>query len=220
MKKFIQKVAVIAMAATLSGAVIVACSSGSGVGASNGGCGAISGNVSQQQQQLQNCTATYLGQTHTAGSLDALLNQHGPTAEMKNVSAKIVRFSDPNKIGYVGVWSANGGLISMDVIKGKVSSTGSELTNTENVVGSADHTGLGSTVLSSPGDDGTYGPEECQGVGIFFFLASTDALKEICVGSGIWQYSDAPFSATTTPLVTVTGNPTTAIPAGGSAHGK
>ncbi len=199
----------------LVAAVFAACSTTGSAGATDHNCGPLHGNVSDQQQIMQNCTTQVMGQTHSQGWYP-LQNQHGPTAEMGNVAARIVRLNDPNRIGYVGIWSANGALISMDTIRGKVSSTGSQLTNDQNTVGNADSSGLGERVVSSPGDDGTYGPEECQGVGIFYFLASTDALQEVCVGSGIWKYSDAPFSANSAPTVVVTANPTTPIPAGGS----
>ncbi len=72
----------------------------------------------------------------------------------------------------------------------------------------------GDLTVSSPGDDGTYGPEECQGQGVFGFTADSDALIEWC---GPWFYSDAPLRLATVPIIVGTaGAPTTPIPSGGS----
>lgn len=204
---------IMAVVTLMIGLTIGACSSSSSADASPGHCGDMSGNVSDQQQAMQDCTKHNLANTHVGDWFPQL---HGPTAEMGNVAARMIRMNDPNRIGYVGVWSANGALVSMDTIRGKVSSTGSQLTNLDNTVGHSDDSHLGERVVRSPGDDGTYGPEECEGVGIFYFLASNDSIQEVCVGAGIWKYSDAPFDATTKPSVVVTANTTTAIPAGGS----
>ena len=139
----------------------------------------------------------------------------GPTAEVKNVSARIVRFNDPNKIGYLAEFSNDGKVLEVVTIKGKVSSTGSQLTNTDNINYNGGNGG-GNVVTRSIGDDGTYGPEECEGNGIFYFRADNNAIEEFC--GQLWKYSDAPFTVTTPPVINVIAGQgvTTAIPAGGS----
>lgn len=155
----------------------------------------------------------------STGNWFPLASLHGPTAEMANVAAREVRLNDPNKIGYLYGLSSTGQVMAFWTIRGKPSSMGSQLTNTQNAAGSAGgNSRIGDRILSSPGDDGTYGPEECESQGIFAFTSDTDALIEWC---GPWFYSDAPLHLATAPIIAVTAQPpTTPIPAGGSAKGK
>jgi hypothetical protein len=55
-------------------------------------------------------------------------------------------------------------------------------------------------VVESMGDDGSFGPEECQAQGIFAFTADSNSLVEWC---GPWFYSDAPLKLTSQPLILV-----------------
>lgn len=116
-----------------------------------------------------------------------------PEAQMKysleraNLKQRLLRFNDPSKIGYLYVMSF-GKFVGYYVVKGKVSSTQSQLTNTQQTFreGSHDTDGL---VVDSIGDDGSFGPNEGGDKGIFFFT-SGGVMVETTLD---WVYSDAPL---------------------------
>lgn len=86
------------------------------------------------------------------------------TLEKKNLRAKIALEEDPNRIGYVYLTSY-GKPFGYYVIKGKVSSSGSQLEPEDQVL----HPYSGEYVpVDGPQDDGTYGDGD---PGIFFFTA-------------------------------------------------
>lgn len=107
--------------------------------------------------------------------------------ERRNLSKRLLRFNKPQKIGYLYVMSF-GKFVGYYVVKGKVSSVQSQLTNTQQTFreGSHDTDGL---VIDSMGDDGTWGPNEGGDRGVFFFTA-TDVMVETTLD---WIYSDAPL---------------------------
>jgi len=84
--------------------------------------------------------------------------------ERRNVRERLLRTNNPNKIGYVYLLSF-GKPLGYYVIKGKVSSTQSQMTTDQFVERHGD-TGGGNFVYSAPGDDGSYGQNEN---GVFFF---------------------------------------------------
>lgn len=166
--------------------------------------------VAQQQLDLQGTTGAYTKQLTTAEPYPVAAMQD--SAERANLRARLIRLNDPNRIGYVYALSSTGQVMAFWTIRGKVSSTGSQLSNTQNVLGYGGS--WGAPVVDSMGDDGSYGPEECQSQGIFFFTADTDSLVEWC---GPWMYSDSPLKLTTAPIITVSGSaPTSPVPQGGS----
>ncbi len=135
---------------------------------------------------------------------------HGATDEMTNDAERNLTLNNPNRIGYVYVYSASGTLLTFYTIKGKVSSTTSQLTETQDVTedsgcitgagdGNGYTTGACDNVVDSIGDDGTYGGEEGGPQGVFFFTTS-GALIELG-GNTTWFYSDAPLDLTTKPVV-------------------
>ena len=83
--------------------------------------------------------------------------------ERRNLKERLLRTNKPNAVGYVYLMSF-GKIIGYYVIKGKVSSTQSQMT-TDNLV--IDRY-KGDVVVNAPGDDGSYGANES---GIFFFTA-------------------------------------------------
>lgn len=117
-----------------------------------------------------------------------------PQAEMKdslerrNLRERLVRFNQPNKVGYVYIMSF-GKFVGYYVIKGKVSSTQSQMTNGNQVwdSGSGEQ---GETVVESIGDDGSFGINEGGEKGVFFFT-SNDVLVITVLD---WLYSDQPLS--------------------------
>ena len=82
--------------------------------------------------------------------------------ERRNLVERLLRTNQPNKIGYVYLLSFSGQPLGYYTIKGKVSSTDSQMTTGDLVI---PRTG-GDVVVNAPGDDGSYGPNE---PGVFFF---------------------------------------------------
>lgn len=107
--------------------------------------------------------------------------------ERRNLRERLLRFNRPQKIGYLYLMSF-GKFVGYYVVKGKVSSTQSQMTNTNQTFreGSRDTDGL---VVESIGDDGSFGINEGGEQGIFFFTA-TGVLVETTLD---WVYSDAPL---------------------------
>jgi hypothetical protein len=83
--------------------------------------------------------------------------------ERRNIRERLLRTNDPAKIGYVYVLSFSKPL-GYYVIKGKVTSTQSQMTTEDLIVKPCD--GCDRYTVAGPGDDGSYGANE---PGIFFF---------------------------------------------------
>lgn len=115
-----------------------------------------------------------------------------PEAEMKdslerrNLRERLRRFNKPQKIGYLYIMSF-GKFVGYYVVKGKVSSTQSQMTNTNQTWECADAC---ETIVDSIGDDGSFGPNEGGDRGIFFFTAQ-NVLVETTLD---WIYSDQVLS--------------------------
>jgi hypothetical protein len=161
------------------------------------GCSSSGPNSSTQQGQAT--TEQYAKQLTTAEPYP--LAQMKDSAERANLRERLLRMNDPNKIGYVYELSQTGQVIAAYTIKGKVSSTQSQLTNTDLPYSPCPSCSGGgpATTVSSMGDDGSYGAEE---PGIFFFT-TTGVLVE---WDGPYQYSDAPLNLTSAPLITMDAN--------------
>jgi hypothetical protein len=82
--------------------------------------------------------------------------------ERRNLRERLIRTNKPDAQGYVYLMSF-GKIIGYYTVKGKVSSTQSQMT-TGDIITSRN--GGGSVVVGAPGDDGSYGENE---PGIFFF---------------------------------------------------
>ena len=110
--------------------------------------------------------------------------QAGGFLERKNLAERLSRFSKANKVGYLYVMSF-GKFVGYYVVKGKISSVQSQMTNTDHVwdAGSGEQ---GETVVGSIGDDGSFGPNEGGDRGVFFFT-SNDTMVETTLD---WVYSD------------------------------
>lgn len=111
--------------------------------------------------------------------------------ECKNLREKEKRNSDPNRIGYVYEVNFDGSTNGYWVVKGKVSSTQSQMGAMDMVVDVCPLTDYCPEIMEAPGDDGTYGPNED---GIFFFLADGTMVTY----NGIYRLSDRPLPALTT----------------------
>jgi hypothetical protein len=88
-------------------------------------------------------------------------NELRDSLERRNLVERLIRTNKPNVEGYVYLMSF-GKIIGYYTVKGKVSSTQSQMTTDNLII----HDSGGPAVVNAPGDDGSYGANEA---GIFFF---------------------------------------------------
>lgn len=106
--------------------------------------------------------------------------------ERRNLRERLLRFNKPEKVGYLYVMSF-GKFVGYYIIKGKVSSTQSQMTNTSQTWDCGESCEQNA---ESIGDDGSFGPNEGGDAGVFFFT-SNNVLVETTLD---WVYSDAPLA--------------------------
>lgn len=128
------------------------------------------------------------------------------SVERKNLTEKLLRFNDVNKIAYVTLLSDYGTVIATYTIQGKVSSNQSALTNSDSAYCKNGDKEWGCTTVHSPGDDGSYGENE---PGIFFFTTSGVLVQ----WNGKYLLTDAPQQIVSAPVVTynVSDKPSSSI---------
>ncbi len=97
------------------------------------------------------------------------VDQLKDSLERRNLRERLLRTNDPDKIGYVYLLNF-GKVFGYYTVKGKVSSTQSQMTTDQLVVKADFGEGWESQVVSAPGDDGSYGANED---GIFFFTTES-----------------------------------------------
>lgn len=131
------------------------------------GCNSTSKPSSQKQAQA--ITEQYSQRLTTA--VPYPLAEMNDSLERANLRERLLRYNQPSKISYVYVLSYDGHVLNYYTIKGKVSSTQSQMTNTQNIQGcpNTGNSGQCGVVVDSMGDDGSYGSEEGGQNGIFFF---------------------------------------------------
>jgi hypothetical protein len=105
--------------------------------------------------------------------------------ERRNLVARLTRFAKPDKVGYLYVMSF-GKFVGYYVVKGKITSTQSQLTNTTQTWDCGHDC---EQAVPSIGDDGSFGPNEGGDRGVFFFT-QTGVMVETTLD---WIYSDAPL---------------------------
>ena len=105
--------------------------------------------------------------------------------ERRNLRERLIRFNKANKVGYLYVMSF-GKFVGYYVVKEKVSSTQSQMTNADQTWDCGDSC---TAVVESMGDDGSFGPHEGGNRGVFFFTSS-GVMVETTLD---WVYSDAPL---------------------------
>lgn len=106
--------------------------------------------------------------------------------ERRMLIERLLRFQDPNKVGWMYLISQNGTVYNQFVVHGKPSSTQSSLTPAWQA---SDNDGQSTNVkilVPSPADDGSFGPNEGGDQGLSFFTAE-GCLVETAPG---WVYSD------------------------------
>lgn len=113
----------------------------------------------------------------------------GESLECKNLKERERRNSQPNAIGYVYLYNFDGSVKGYFTIKGKVSSTQSQMGPMDSTMTHS----YGNLTYEAPGDDGSYGPNE---QGIFFF--TTEGV--MVTYSGEYVLSDGPLKLSDTKL--------------------
>jgi hypothetical protein len=120
---------------------------------------------SSAQKQGQEQTETAFKQQSAAVPYPA--SQLTDSLERRNIRERLLRQNKPNTIGYVYVLGMNGTYVGYYAIKGKVSSTQSQMTTTDLIQSCGQGSSYSCAVtVPAPGDDGSYGQNE---PGIFFF---------------------------------------------------
>lgn len=147
--------------------------------------GCTPGKSSETQEKDQAITQTYYKKL--SEKVPYPVDQMNDSIERRNLREKLLRFNKPDKIGYVYLLSQTGEVISFFTIKGKVSSTQSQMTTSDVVGRYCEGTGCESGVVTKgPSDDGSYGENE---QGVFFFTT-----EDVYVSwSGLYLYMDAPL---------------------------
>ena len=88
--------------------------------------------------------------------------------ELANLKERLLRTNKPNAIGYLYMVNF-GKIFGYYTVKGKVSSTQSQMTTDQIVVRNCQNGDCAWSVVNAPGDDGSYGINEGGENGSFFF---------------------------------------------------
>lgn len=157
------------------------------------------------QEKSQNITEEYSQAAEKAVLYPLEEMKEGGWLERMNLRERHIRYSDPNKISYIYLFSDQGQLMANYTVKGKVSNTSSQMTIATQLVDSCG-SGCKSLIgIEAPMDDGTWGPSEDA---IFFF--TTDGV--MIQWPGEYVLADAPLDLTTQPvLVYNTGSSPTSV---------
>lgn len=122
--------------------------------------------------------------------------QLNDSLERANVIEHLKRNNAADRIRYIYLLADTGGIYAYFVVKGKVTSTASQLTPTDDVVRQCYSGNCQFLTVQGPTDDGSYGGDEG---GIYFF---TDTGVEI-QWNGRWLLTDQPLKINT-PTLTLT----------------
>lgn len=116
-----------------------------------------------------------------------LCGEANDSLECKNLKERERRNSQPNAIGYVYLYNFDGTVKGYFTIKGKVSSTQSQMGAMDIIADACLETSdYCPEVMEAAGDDGSFGPNE---TGIFFFTTEGTMVTY----SGEYVLSDAPL---------------------------
>lgn len=154
------------------------------------GCTSSSRDEPSSQQQGQKQTEQAFGQQSKAVPYPAEALRD--SQERRNLKERLLRQNKPNRIGYVYILSF-GKFLGYYTIKGKISSTQSQMTTDQLVSGDMCGSSCSEHIVTTaPGDDGSYGPNED---GVFFFT-NDGSMVQI---STEYIYSDQPLSVGSIP---------------------
>lgn len=125
--------------------------------------------------------------------------------ERENLAKRLKQYNSQGDTNYVYLMTFSGQVIGYYVIDGKVSSTGSEMTSTQQVTNCGTQNsgdGGGCSVTDAIGDDGSYGPEEGGSFGVFFYTSA-----------GTLVETDQPFIVSSAPIAIYSSVPQLDAPA-------
>lgn len=117
--------------------------------------------------------------------------------ERANIAEHVKRNNQPDRIRYIYLLADTGGIYAYFAIKGKVTSTGAQLTPTDAIIDPCGSSYC-PTVVQGATEDGSFGGDEG---GIYFF---TDTGNEI-QWNGRWLLTDEPLKINV-PTLTLTTN--------------
>jgi hypothetical protein len=157
------------------------------------GLTACSPSKETSQGKSQETTEAYTESATKAVPYPLEQMKSGGWLERQNIRERLIRYSDPNKLSYIYLFSAQGQLMSNYTVKGKVSNASSQMTTSEVV---NDYCGTGECHIATPApmDDGTWGPSEDA---IFFFTPEGVMIQ----WNGPYVLSDSPLNLTTQPVL-------------------
>jgi hypothetical protein len=153
------------------------------------GLSACSGEVSSAQSEGQKLTEQAFEQQSKAVPYPA--SELRTSLERENLKQRLLRTNKPDAVGYVYLMNF-GQIVGYYTIKGKVSSTQSQMTTDQLIVRTCS-TCDARDVVNAPGDDGSYGLNE---PGIFFFTTE----GQMVTTSLDYIWSDNPIAIDTPRL--------------------
>lgn len=170
-------------------AIVAAVVATIGLGTTAGAC---SGSTSASKAQAQNnqIAATTNQKFSQAVPYPYSSGLPSDPLERKNLAARLEQYNSKGSTNYVYIFGGmTNTVIGYYVIRGKVSSTGSQMTSTDINV----HCGYSGTHESCTnraiGDDGSYGPDEGGDSGVFFITTA-----------GTLVETDQPFLVSSSPI--------------------
>jgi hypothetical protein len=179
------------------------------VGTTGAGCSSSPKNSASKAQTSNNSLAGQEYSEFTGAVPYPFANCNGTTCssnmpsdplERKNLAKRLVQYNSKGDTNYVYVFTFSGQVIGYYVINGKVSSTGSQMTSTQINVSCGSNSAQ--CTNDAIGDDGSYGPEEGGGMGVFFFTSA-----------GTLVETDQPFLVSSSPVPVFASAPQLDAPA-------
>ncbi|MBP7629358.1 MAG: hypothetical protein KA758_02805 [Acidimicrobiales bacterium] len=158
------------------------------------GCSDAGPKGGSTQDKSQNETEEYSAAAIKAVPYPMEAMKAGGWLERKNLSERLQRYADPNKLSYIYLFSQQGQLMANYTVKGKVSNASSQLSTATQVIDGCGRDSYCAFGIEAPMDDGTWGPSEDA---IFFF--TTDGV--MVQWTGEYVLSDAPLDMTSAPLL-------------------
>lgn len=153
-------------------------------------CNGSSNNASSAQNANNQLAATEYQKFSAAVPYPFTNAMPSDPLERKNLARRLQTYNSAGDTNYVYIETFGGQVIGYYVIRGKVSSTGSQMTSTQVNVNCGSGTTNGQSCTNDAiGDDGSYGPEEGGQFGVFFYTTS-----------GTLVETDNPFIVSSQPI--------------------
>ena len=119
--------------------------------------------------------------------------------ERENLLRRLKEFNTADKISYIVLLTIDGKPVRYCVVKGKVSSTNSLVSNPDQIVRYYDRGSINYEKMQSPDLDGSYGNNP---QGIFFYTPDGEYVE----WPGLYLWSTRPLNFKTPPSVTISAN--------------